>query len=86
MKKFLALLLSAMLLCGCIAMAEEAPAGLTKNVIVLFTSDVHAGIDQGWGYIGLAAIRDGLQANNHVVLVDNGDAIQGETIGTLTNG
>ena len=86
MKKFLALLLSAMLLCGCIAMAEEAPAGLTKNVIVLFTSDVHAGIDQGWGYIGLAAIRDGLQAYNHVVLVDNGDAIQGETIGTLTNG
>ncbi len=86
MKKFLALLLSAMMLLGCVAMAEEAPAGLTKNVIVLFTSDVHAGIDQGWGYAGLAAIRDGLAVNNHVVLVDNGDAIQGETIGTMTDG
>ncbi len=86
MKKFLALLLSVMMLLGCVAMAEEAPAGLTKNVVVLFTSDAHAGIDQGWGYAGVAAIRDGLAVNNHVVLVDNGDAIQGETIGTLTNG
>ncbi len=84
MKKFLALLLAAMMLFGCMAMAEEA--GLTKNVVILFTSDVHAGIDQGWGYAGLAAIRNGLAVNNHVVLVDNGDAIQGETIGTLTDG
>ena len=86
MKKFLALLLSIMMLMGCAAMAEEAPAGLTKNIVVLFTSDAHAGIDQGWGYAGVAAIRDAMAAKNHVVLVDNGDAIQGETIGTLTNG
>jgi len=62
MKKFLALLLSVMMLLGCVAMAEEAPAGLTKNVVVLFTSDAHAGIDQGWGYAGVAAIRDNLAA------------------------
>ncbi|MBQ8201995.1 MAG: bifunctional metallophosphatase/5'-nucleotidase [Clostridia bacterium] len=86
MKKFLALLLTAMLLLGSVAMAEETAAGLTKNLVVLFTSDVHAGIDQGWGYAGLAAIRDGLAVNNHVVLVDNGDSIQGETIGTMTDG
>ena len=85
MKKFLALLLAAMMLLGC-TMAEEAAPALTKNVVVLFTSDAHAGIDQGWGYAGVAAIRDNLAAKNHVVLVDNGDAIQGETIGTLTNG
>jgi len=86
MKKFLALLLSVMMLLGCVAMAEEAPAALTKNVVILFTSDAHAGIDQGWGYAGVAAIRDSLAKNNHVVLVDNGDAIQGETIGTMTDG
>ncbi|MBQ3484210.1 MAG: bifunctional metallophosphatase/5'-nucleotidase [Clostridia bacterium] len=87
MKKFLALLLSAMMLLGCTAMAEEAaPAGLTKNIVILFTSDVHAGLDQGWGYTGLAAVRDSYALNNHVVLVDNGDAIQGETIGTMTDG
>ena len=86
MKKVVALFMAIMMLFGCVAMAEEAPAGLTRNVVVLFTSDAHAGLDQGWGYAGVAAIRDALAAKNHVVLVDNGDAIQGETIGTLTNG
>lgn len=86
MKKMLAMLLClTMLLCG-VAVAEEATSALTKDVVVLFTSDIHCGIDQGWGLIGVAAIRDGLSAKNHVLLVDNGDAVQGETIGTLTNG
>ena len=87
MKKFLALLLAMMMLMSVTAMAEEATeAGLTKDVVILFTSDAHAGMDQGWGYAGLAAMRDSLAKTNHVVLVDNGDAIQGETIATLTNG
>ena len=51
MKKFLALLLAVMMLLGCTAMAEEATeAGLTKDVVILFTSDAHCGIDQGWGH------------------------------------
>mgnify|MGYP000293411324 CR=1 FL=1 len=50
MKKFLAVLLMlAMLLCG-VAFAEDTAPALTKDVVVLFTSDVHCGIDQGWGY------------------------------------
>ena len=86
MKKLLAcLLMLAMLLSGA-ALAEEATPALTQDVVVLFTSDVHCGIDQGWGYAGLAAMRDSLKADNHVLLVDDGDAIQGETIGTLTKG
>lgn len=86
MRKILAMLLCLMmLLCG-VATAEEATPALTKDVVVLFTSDIHCGIDQGWGLTGVAAIRDGLSAKNHVLLVDNGDAVQGETIGTLTNG
>ena len=47
MKKFLAVLLMlAMLLCGA-AFAEDTAPALTKDVVVLFTSDVHCGIDQG---------------------------------------
>ena len=87
MKKFLALLLAAMMLLGCVAFAEEAAPALTKDVVVLFTSDVHCGIDQGWGYAGLAQLRDAMVAQgNHVLLVDNGDAIQGEPVGTMTKG
>lgn len=45
MKKLLALLLALLLLVGGSAFAEET--GLTKDIVVLFTSDVHCGIDQG---------------------------------------
>ena len=87
MKKILGLILALALLLSCTAFAEEAAApALTKDVVVLFTSDVHCGIDQGWGYAGLAALRDALAKENHVVLVDNGDSIQGEPVGTMTKG
>ena len=85
MKKLLLLLLGCMLLWNCAAMAEETPA-LSKNLVILYTSDVHCGVDQGWGYAGLYEIKESLKENNHVLLVDDGDAIQGETIGTVTTG
>lgn len=84
MKKLLALLLALLMLVGGAAFAEET--GLTKDIVVLFTSDVHCGIDQGFGYAGLAAVRDTMEESSHVLLVDNGDAIQGEPIGTMTTG
>ena len=85
MKKILSLLLALCMLLGGMAIAEEA--ALKQDVVVLFTSDVHCGVDQGFGYVGVAAIRDAMKAaGNHVVLVDNGDSIQGEPMGTMTTG
>ena len=88
MRKLLALLLSLCLLLGCCAALAEEPAApaLTKNLVILFTSDVHCGIDQGWGYAGLYAVKESLSADNYVLLVDDGDAIQGEPVGTMTTG
>jgi len=85
MKRIVGLFLAlCMLLCGA-AMAQET--ALTQDVVVLFTSDVHCGVEQGFGYVGVAAIRDAMKAaGNHVVLVDNGDSIQGEPLGTMTTG
>lgn len=55
--------------------------------MILFTSDVHCGIDQGFGYAGLQQVRDSLLARgDDVILVDDGDNIQGEPIGTMTKG
>ena len=88
MKKFFGLRLALCMLLSGVAFAEtaEAPA-LQQELVVLFTSDVHCGIDSGFGYAGLAAVRDNLKAQGkHVVLVDNGDSIQGEPIGTMTEG
>ena len=87
MKKLLGLLLALAMLLTCFgAFAEEQSSGLQQDVVVLFTSDVHCGVDQNWGYAGLAAVRDYFAKSNHVLLVDNGDAIQGEPVGTMTKG
>jgi len=86
MRKILSLILALSLLLGCAAFGEEAAPKLEKNLVILFTSDVHCGIDQGWGYAGLYAVKQYLSENNHVLLVDDGDAIQGEPIGTMTTG
>ena len=86
MKKLLGLLLAMTMLFTGFALAEDTATGLTQDIVVLFTSDVHCGVDSGFGYAGLAAVRDTLAKSNHVLLVDNGDSIQGEPIGTMTTG
>ena len=84
MKRFLGLVVTLVMLLGC-ANAESVTSA--KDIVVLFTSDTHCGVDNGFGYVGVTAIRDQmLSKGNHVVLVDNGDAIQGEPVGTLTTG
>ena len=57
-----------------------------KDLVILYTSDIHCGISQGWGYAGLYAVKENLARNYNVLLVDDGDAIQGEPIGTMTKG
>jgi len=87
MKKLLALLLSVMMILGCTAaLGEESAPALQKDLVILFTSDIHCGIDQGWGFAGLYAVKEYLSKDNYVLLVDDGDAIQGEPIGTMTRG
>lgn len=91
MKKLIAILLVLPMLFGYFAFAdgeaaEEAPL-LENDLYVLFTSDVHSGVDTGWTYVGLDFVRDNLVAQgNNVILVDNGDSIQGEPLATMTTG
>ena len=84
MKKIVGILLALCLLLSGAVFAEEA--ALTKDIVVLYTSDVHCGVEQGFGYAGLYAIRSYLEETCHVILVDNGDSIQGEAMGTITEG
>ena len=84
MKKLLALVLALVMLLGVAAVGEESV--LDKDIVILFTSDVHCGIDQGWTYVGLYGIKQQLAKDNYVVLVDNGDSIQGEAVGAITKG
>lgn len=66
--------------------ATPAPA-LDKDVVILYTNDVHCAVDESTGYAGLAAYKAEMEAEGkYVVLVDAGDAIQGAPIGTLSKG
>ena len=86
MKKLLAVFLALIMLLSFASAEEAAEPALTKNLVILYTSDVHCGVEQGWGYAGLYAVKKYFAADNYVMLVDDGDAIQGEPIGTMTKG
>ena len=98
MRKILALLMALMLVfAGCTAAPAEEPEqpvepevetpALTGEVVVLYTNDVHCGVSGNLGYAGIATVKDTLEKQGKtVILVDNGDAIQGDTVGTLSKG
>ncbi len=66
---------------------EPAPVEKNGGIYILYTSDVHCSVDEGFGLAGLAQIRQSLEDRGYTtILVDNGDAIQGEAIGTITEG
>ncbi len=66
---------------------EAGPVEKNGDIVILYTSDVHCGIDQGFGYAGLQQVKEYFTAEgNEVILVDDGDSIQGEPIGTMTKG
>ena len=86
-KRILAVLLALIMMATFIASAGAEESERTGDVVILYTGDIHCGINQGFGYAGLQAVRDYLVSQgNDVILVDTGDNIQGEPVGTLTNG
>ena len=101
-KKILGISISALLLLslvvGCnkatVAPVEEAPkaeavqaAENDKDIVVLFTNDVHCAVDDKIGYAGLAEYKNRINTSeNYVALVDAGDFSQGAPIGTLSKG
>ncbi len=87
MKKIVGLMLILALLLSGFALGEEEEKGLFRDVLVLFTSDVHCGVDRNFGYAGLEMIKETAENDgNYVILADNGDSIQGEPVGILTQG
>lgn len=72
---------AAVSLAGCSAKEEQ------KDIIILFTNDVHCAVDANIGYAGLAAYKSWLlEKTPNVILADCGDAIQGDTIGVVSEG
>lgn len=66
---------------------DPAAAPKKEDVVILYTNDVHCGVSDNVSFTGLSLLKNALKdAGKNVLLVDNGDAVQGDTIGTLSKG
>ena len=86
-KRLLTILLAVCLVAAMMPSMVFAANAKSDDIVVLYTNDVHCGIDDSIGYAGLAAYKaDKLKETKNVVLVDAGDAIQGDLAGALSKG
>ncbi len=59
----------------------------SKDIVILYTNDIHSAVDTNIGYAGLAAMKQELaEQYEHVLLVDSGDMIQGDVLCTFSKG
>ncbi len=79
--------LAAVLAVGLAGCGTQPVEPRTEDIVVLYTNDVHCGIEEDLGYAGLAAYQKEMEAETpHVTLVDCGDAVQGDFIGIVSDG
>ena len=71
-----------------LCLALQGSGQVRADLVVLHTNDVHCGVENQLGYAQLAQYKKDLMKNpdDTVQLVDAGDAIQGEPLGSLTRG
>lgn len=66
---------------------EEKKDTRSDDVVILYSTDVHCGVDENLGYSKLSAYRNEmLKSYKNVSLVDAGDYIQGDLIGSFSRG
>ena len=88
-RKFIQIVTACFLVLTNAACSNNQKQTVEKNgsVVILYTSDIHCGMNEGFGFEGLQQIRDSYEAKGYTtLLVDDGDAIQGETVGSFTRG
>lgn len=71
-----------------LCLALHGSGQVRADLVVLHTNDVHCGVENQLGYAKVAQYKKDLMKNpdDTVQLVDAGDAIQGEPLGSLTRG
>ncbi len=84
--RFVAVVLAIVLLfCGC-SSAKNKPTN-KNDIVIIYTNDVHCAVDNDIGYAGLVAYKQQCeQSTPYVALVDCGDSVQGDVIGTVSKG
>ncbi len=58
-----------------------------SDIVIVYTTDVHCGVDENIGYASLAAyVKKTKEVSKNFTLIDAGDAMQGNLIGSLSKG
>ena len=89
-KKILSFILAASMAAACSTSVSAAEQ--EGGIVILYTNDIHCAVNedeenQVLGYARIAGLKKQLEAEgNDVILADMGDAIQGDVIGTLSEG
>lgn len=67
------------------AREEKQPASTpaARSIVILYENDVHCAVD---GYAKVAGFRDAIADTADVMLVSNGDFVQGMTVGAISKG
>ena len=82
MKKVFLLLLLVLTLC-----TASSAALPDRDIVILYTNDVHCGVDENLGYAAFSfCAEEARKSTPYVTLVDAGDFAQGETIGSISQG
>ena len=70
-----------------ISIASCSNDNRSNDIVFLYTTDVHCGVDDNLGYSSLSAYKkEMLKEYKYVSLLDAGDYIQGDVIGAFSNG
>ena len=88
MKKCRSLLLMLFVAAGILGgMGSLQSLAADQDIVILFTNDIHCGVNDNIGYAGVALYKkEMLKETPYVTLVDAGDAVQGAPLGTLSEG
>lgn len=71
----------------CAILIPNYALAMQQNIILLYTNDVHCGVEDNLGYAKVSQYKkDLMEINPNVILVDAGDSIQGAPIGKLSEG
>lgn len=82
--QFLFLSVLALLFSACSPKTASALSADSEDIVVLYDNDVHCAID---GYAKIASLKKDFEAaGSRVILVSNGDFVQGGSIGAISKG
>ena len=86
-KIFAAVLTFCLMLTGVPAVVFGEETAAAGDIVILYSSDIHGGVDSNLGLAGLAAYANEKRAQGSAVeLVDAGDAVSGTMLASTTQG